>query len=369
MHLPFLTPRIELLSADGSFQTLHPGGALASLRAPVVLLARDLCAFSLFESAALPRGRRRQAARLHARLASPYVTGGAALVKSGADFGVWWWDLHRIAPALSERFGTVAPALRPETLAQPPGEGWRIVRLATGFEAQLWQNRALVASAWRRERFDAASWRAFASLQRGTDAPADAPAPQPLPLALDSEAFAVSAAEVSREQAMAGAAGGFAIAACAAAVFLLGQGMQLDAQAREIAKETAAIRQATPRGGSVQGMEADRRRMAAFRQIEEQTNPITAAGAAIGIVAYHDLVPSALEVKDGALSLTLPYAAVRIADQLIEEFEGSGYFYEVQPRTEASTQTLIMEMKVREAAPPLSGEVSATASGASSAGG
>ena len=39
---------------------------------------------------------------------------------------------------------------------------------------------------------------------------------------------------------------------------------------------------------------------------------------------------------------------------LIAEFENSGYFYEVRPRTEATTQTLVIEMKVREAAPPLS---------------
>jgi hypothetical protein len=354
MHLPFLTPRIDLLGSDGSIQTLHPGSRIGRLRKPVVLLARDLCAFSLFAAAALPRGRRRSAARLHARLASPYITGGAALVAAGNDIGIWWWDLHRVAPALTERYGATLPVLRPETLAQPYGEGWRIVRLATGYEAQLWRGRALIASAWRRERYDASSWRAFTSLQRVDDAPATPPAPQTLPVALDSEAFSVTAAEISREQAMAGAAAGFAVAACVFAAFVLGQGMSLGDATENLRAETAALRASTPSSASLRGVETDRQRLVAFREIEERTNPVTAAGAAIGIVALHDLTPSAVDVEDGTLSITLPYAAVEDADTLIGEFENSGYFYDVRPRTEASTQTLVMEMKVREAAPPLS---------------
>ena len=57
MQLDFLTPRVERLSADGAIDVVHPGGALGRvLRRPVLLLARDLCAFGLFQTAALPRG-------------------------------------------------------------------------------------------------------------------------------------------------------------------------------------------------------------------------------------------------------------------------------------------------------------------------
>ena len=356
MHLSFLTPRVELLSANGAFQTLHSGGAIGKMRRPVVLLARDLCAFHVFESAALPRARRRQAARLHAKLASPYLLGGAALVKAGGDFGIWWWDLQRVAEAIGDRFGATAPALRPETLAQPVGDGWRIVRLAYGYEAQLWRDKALIASAWRRDRYDDHAWRAFASLQRGIEAPETPPAPQSLPIAYDGEAFAFSRGEISRTQAIAAAAGGFAVAACAAAAFLMGQGLQLSGDARRMQAEVAQIRADTPRAGLLASMEVDRRRLTDYRRLEEQTNPISAAGAAIGIVAYHDLTPTAVDTAGYTLTLTLPYTAVRVADQLISEFEGSGYFYDVRPRTEPSSQTLVMEMKIREAAPPLSAD-------------
>ena len=357
MQLDFLTPRVERLRSDGAFEAVHDGGALGRLRRPVVLLARDLCAFSLFEATALPAGRRRQAARLHARLASPYVTGGAALVKAGADFGVWWWDLHLVTPAIEARYGATPISLCPETLAQPTGGGWRIVRLQKGFEAQFWRDRGLIASAWRRDRFGDAAWAAFASLQRGAAPPPETPpAPEILPVAFDSEAFAFSRSEVSRDQAVAAAAGGFALAACSAAVFLLGQGLQLDGDARAIAAETAAIRRATPGGGAIQAMDSDRRLMADYREVEERTNPVSAAGAAIGIVAYHDLTPTALDAAGDVLTITLPYSAVEVSDALVAEFEESGYFFDVQPRTDATAQSLIIEMKVREAAPPLSAD-------------
>lgn len=357
MPLNFLTPRVERISSDGVFESVHPGGVLGRLRRPVLLLARDLCAYSLFEGGALPSGRRRQAARLHARLASPYVVGGAALIKAGPDFGIWWWDLERISPALEARFGAARPSLRPETLAQPLGRGWRIVALRNGYEAQLWRGKALVASAWRRARFDAASWAAFNRMQRGAEAaPDEPPAPSQLPIAFDSEAFALSRGEVSREQAIGMAAGGFALVAASAVALLLGQGLHLQAEARDIEAETAEIRLATPRAGAVAALEADRRTLAAYREVEERTNPLSATGAAVGIAAFYDLTPTSLEATADALTMTLPYGAIRVIDDLVAEFEGSGYFFDIQPRTDTVNDSLILEMKTRPAAPPLTAD-------------
>ena len=99
-------------------------------------------------------------------------------------------------------------------------------------------------------------------------------------------------------------------------------------------------------------LDAERRRLAAYAEVEAQTNPLSAAGAAIGIVAFHDLTPTALESESGTLTMTLPYSAVSLADTLIADFEGSGYFYDIRPRTDAQNQRLVIEMKIREAAPP-----------------
>lgn len=355
MQLDFLTPRVERVSADGRWVTAHPGGAGGRLRPPVVLLARDLTTFSLFETANLPRSRRSQAARLHARTGAPYLLSSSTLVKSGPDFGIWWWDAARVNALVQARYGVAnPPAVRPETLSQPPGEGWRIVRLEEGYEAQLWRERRLIASAWRREQFDVATWSAFTRLQRGVEeAPATPPPPQTLPIDFGAPAFAVSAADLSREQLLGAGAAALALTSFGLSLFFMGQGARLASDAEQIEQETAEVRAATPRAADLNGLEADRRRLAAYAEVEAQTNPLSAAGAAIGIVAFHDLTPTALEAESQALTMTLPYSAVSLADTLIADFEGSGYFYDVRPRTDAQNQRLLIEMKIREAAPPL----------------
>ncbi|MBX3478335.1 MAG: hypothetical protein KF910_12045 [Brevundimonas sp.] len=354
MRLDFLTPRIDRLSADGAVEAVHTGALLGRLfRKPVMLLAREMCAFALFETANLPRNRRRQAARLHARTASPYIAGGAALVKSGEDFGVWWWDLARVAPMIAGR-GDVA--LRPETLAQPAGRDWRIVKLARGYEAQHWRDGALRASAWRPTRYDEAAWTAFARTQRDAriDAPETPPPAETLPVDTAGEAFSLARTEITREQAIGLGLGALALASTSLFALVLGQTIQTQEAARKIEAETAEIQAATPRQADTMALEGERRMLASYREIEGRTNPLSAAGAAIGIVAMHDLTPQSLESAEDKVTVTLPYEAVKIVGDLVAEFETSGYFRDVQPRTDAGAKTLVIEMQVREAAPPLS---------------
>lgn len=358
MQLDFLTPRVERLSHDGAIDVVHPGGALGRvLRRPVLLLARDLCAFGLFQTAALPRGRRRQAAVLHARVAAPYLHSGSALSKAGDDFGVWWWDADRVEALLAAR-AAARPLISPETLAQPRGEGWRIVRLKLGYEAQLWRGKALVASAWRRERYDPAAWSAFVRLQRAAEvAPESPPAPADLPIAFDNrDAFALAPVELTREQLALLGGGGVAFASLCFGAFLWGQGYQLSKDTAQVEIETAEIRAATPRAAAVRNLDASQKKLIAYRQIEEQTNPLSAAGAAIGILAFHELTPTSVNAETETLSFTLPYAAIEKVAVLVDELESSGYFHDVQPRTDGTAQTLTLEMKVREAAPPLTPE-------------
>ncbi|NBB64005.1 hypothetical protein GVN18_32590 [Pseudomonas sp. ODNR1LW] len=355
MPLDFLTPRVERLSADGRWTVLNEGGALGRLRPTVVLIAREMTAFSLFEAAALPRSRRGQAARLHARTGSPYLESGHSLVWAGADCGVWWWDAARIAPLVKARFGAGRPEVRPESLAQPAGAGWRMVKLAQGYEAQRWRGGRLVASAWRRERFDMPAWTAFVRSQRGADdAPESPPPPQSLPLAYDAPAFRTSAADLSREQMIQAGVGALALASIGLSLFFVGQAQRLGSESEALEAEAVEIRAATPQTSSLAGLEINKRKLAAYAEIETQTNPLTATGAAIGIVAFHDLTPTALEAEGETLSLTLPYTSVPLVETLVSDLETSGYFYNVRPRTDAQGERLIIEMQVREAAPPLS---------------
>ncbi|WP_313105309.1 hypothetical protein [Brevundimonas sp.] len=359
MQLNFLTPRVERLSADGAIDVVHPGGAVGRmLRRPVLLLARDLCAFGLFQTAALPRGRRRQAAALHARVAAPYVRSGSSLSKAGGDFGVWWWDADRVDALLAPRAMTARPLISPETLAQPRSEGWRIVRLKLGYEAQLWRGKALVASAWRRERYDPAAWSAFVRLQRAAETvPENPPSPADPPIAFENrDAFALAPVELTREQLALVIGGGAAFASLCFGAFLFGQGYQVSKATDQIEIKTAEIRAATPRAAAVRNLDASQKKLIAYRQIEEQTSPLSAAGAAIGILAFHDLTPTSVNAETETLSFTLPYAAIDKIAALVDELESSGYFHDVQPRADGTAQTLTLEMKVREAAPPLTPE-------------
>ncbi|MGV3580240.1 hypothetical protein [Brevundimonas sp.] len=352
MRFPFLTPSAERVGADGRVEQVHEGGALGRFRPRVTLLARDLCTFQLFEAGALPRGRRRQAALLFARTASPYVVGGMVIVPAGQDFGVWWWDLERVSALLTT--GASTTVVRPETLAQPTGEGWRIVRLKKGFDAQLWRGGKLLASSWRAQPFDAASWLAFARLQRdGADAPATPPTPVILPIADDSEAFAFSGAEMTPRQAAIATGGAAAFAILLGSLFLVGQGLRLAEDRKEIEAEVATIRAALPAAANAQAQEADRRRLATYAEIEGRTNPLTSSGAALGILALYEIEPTNLEVEAETLTVKIPYTAIDSIDELVSEFETSGFFEDVEPRTDIATSSLTIAMKVRPAAAPL----------------
>ena len=353
MRLPFLTPPAERISADGKVDLVHAGGSLGRLRPRVWLLARDLCTFQLFETRNLPRNRRRQAAMLFARTASPYVVGGMVVVPAGADYGVWWWDLERVS-ALFPRGLSSGAVVRPETLAQPLAESWRIVRLAKGYEGQLWRAGRLLASSWRPQPFDGPAWMAFTRLQRdGFDAPAAPPTPVMLPIAPDSEAFAFSGLDLSPRQMAVGFAGMAAFFTLLTSLFFLGQGLRLADDRRDVELEAATLRSGLPTASNTQGLDTDRRRLAAYAEIERRTNPLTASGAALGIVALYNVDPISLETDAESLTIKVPYTALKSINELVGEFANSGYFYDVEPRTDATGQTLSIAMKVRSGAEPL----------------
>lgn len=353
MQLPFLTPSVDLIRADGTIEAMHPGGSLGRFRGRVYLLARELCTFQLFEASALPRGRRRQAALLFAKTASPYVASGTVLGQVGTDFGIWWWDLDRLrsrVPSLTNR----RLRLRPETMAQPNGDGWRIVRVSQGYEAQLWAHGGLVASAWRRQPFDSASWGAFVRLQReGVEAPLAPPLPVVLPIAADSPALSLASVEVTPRQAVVGTASVLVLASVFSALLFVGQGLRLAENRRAVEAEAAELRAATPAAAQSAELQQARRALTTYAELERKTNPLTASGAALGVLALHDVEPSSLETDAETLTVTLPYAVLESIDDIVIELETSGYFANVEPRTDATTQTLTITMIVRPNAPPL----------------
>jgi hypothetical protein len=206
-------------------------------------------------------------------------------------------------------------------------------------------------------------------LQRNAEAAPEAPpAPSDLPIAFDNrDAFALAPVELSREQLALMVGGGAALASLCFAAFLFGQSRELAKDVVRVEEQTAEIRAATPQAEAVQRLNASQQKLVAYRRLEEQTGPLSAAGAAIGILALHDLAPTALNAETETLEFTLPYEAIGKIAPVVAELEGSGYFYAVEPRTDSSAMNLTVKMRVREAAPPLTPEVTAGATPTSTA--
>ncbi len=321
-------------------------GALGRLRPPVLLLGRDLCSYALFDPGALPRNQQRRAALIYAHTNGPYLETGSLVLPTGKSLGVWWWDLARVREPMTARYGRLRPVVRPESLAVHRGIGWRILSIAMGYEAQLWDGETLKVSSWRKGRFDERAWSDLTRLHTALEpAPGTPPPPQVLPVNIDGQAFGLSSVEISRDQALVLGAGALATAALAAALYLMGTVFSLNGETREVAGQTIEIVAATPNVTAGSGRAEDAR-LAAFQTVARETNPLTAAGAAISAAALYDLSPTALDAGTDTLSMTLPPAAGDKLDELVAELEGSGYFSDIRPRLEPTTRNLVIEMAV-----------------------
>lgn len=338
---------------------VHPGSGLSRLlRRPVLLLPRDMCSYSLFSSANLPMTRRRQAASLQARSASPYLRPGSILIKSGTDYGIWWWDADRLESLLGAAgLASMRHAPCPESLSQPSvataDEQWRIVRLTKGFEAQVWRNKMLQASAWRPDRYVQTSWQSFVKQQRGFEAaPAEPPAPSNLPVIFNDK-LPLSRPEMSRQQ-MAVLAGAGVVALClGVSTYLTGQTWQLRKEVEAVQAETDRIRASTPQSLQVATLNEAQQKLVAYQAVEARTSPLSAAGAAIGILAYHDIIPLKLSSETDKLQIVVDYSLLNKLRPVIADLETAGYFEDIRPRSEAGARTITIEMKLKDSAPPL----------------
>lgn len=353
MSLNFLSPRVELLGGDGRLSEMQPAVGLGRFRPSVILLARELCTFQHFGARSLGRRELMRAARLHADGASPYGRAAHVLVPSHDGVSIWWWDADRVAALLAGAGRPAAARVRPETLAQPAGDGLRLVKLASGYEAQRWVQQKLVASAWRSRRFDDAGWLQFARGAGATTDEATAPPAASLAFNLNRPGLAPSLADLDRRQlALIGGAG----AAMAVAGFIclsLGQAWRLNRDAAEIEARAEALSAEVVSDGDV-----PRRRLLAeaeaFEAAASATSPLSAAGVIVGITALHDLAPTRLTIEGEEAELVLPYAAIEKVNELTPEFEASGYFEDVRPQANRDAMELTYTMRVRQGLPPLS---------------
>jgi len=341
MAWPFPNPPLELLCADGRFAPLAEGGG----RRPRVLLARELCSFEWFEPAG-GRTAADQAARLYARTSAPFHNAGTLVRRAGAGYAIWWWDRERIGPWLAERFGAESPPLAPETLAQPPASGWRVVRLASGFELQYWRRETLVASSWRRTAPDAAAWAAFARQQRDPQVPppAEPPSPQPLPVVLDADFGESGWRDVSPAQTAQLALGAGAALIAVVSLFWVGQALRLSQLSAGLERQALA-----ESGAVVQRRDdaAARRQIAAYQALGDRPEPIGGLKTALDVLRGHRIAVKAFSVDGPTLTVVVPYAALGQMGEIARELEATGAFTDVRPMSNSADNSIGIRMVVK----------------------
>ena len=351
MPRSFLTPPIELLTAEGVFVPLASG---PRWRRPIVLIARELCHYAWFEPAA-KGGAAGQAARLYARAHAPYLNPGVLLRRVGGGYGVWWWDEDTVGPYLAARFADTRPLAAPETLAQPPASGpgggaWRVVRLANGFELQGWRGRALAASSWRRAPPSAADWAAFTRLQRDPPVPPPPapPAPETLPLA-DQLNLAPPGVELTPASAARLAAGVAAALLAVLAGFWAGQGLRLGGLADHLERQARALQQTS---APTKGADADSlRRIAAFRALAARPDAMAGLETALRVIRAKGVTARSFAIDGPVVSVTVPYAALDKIETITQDLEATGAYAEVRPLTDSADGAIRLEMTLAGARP------------------
>jgi hypothetical protein len=336
----FLDPPLQRLSADGGLTPVQGGGA--PWRRPVVLLARELCSFECFQPAG--RAATLPAARLYARANAPYLHPGVLVRRSGAGYAIWWWDAERLAAALAAASSDAPSAAAPETLAQPAAEGWRVVRLASGFELQCWRGRALIASAWRREPPDGADWAAFARQIRDPPSPAPASPPAPETLPVSGDVALGQGLELTGASAAPLAAGVAAVLLAVAAAFWAGQALHLSSLADGLESQAAAEHAlAAPPPADA----AAEQRLAALRALAARPDPIAGLAAAMEVLKAHGVAVKSFGIDGGVVTVTAPYTALDKIDQITADLAATDAFSDVRPLPDSVAGAIRIQLTMK----------------------
>ena len=145
--LPVLQRLLQRLRSDRALPTLRRddvGPASGPVR-----LSRALVRVKRFTLTGLPARQRAQALNMQLLAWAPFETTHAVAVEQGESALVLAWSA---AAASAEAI--------PETLLTPRPEqdGWRLLEVLEGVEAQLWREGALVATRWWPELPDGQQW-------------------------------------------------------------------------------------------------------------------------------------------------------------------------------------------------------------------
>ena len=157
--MPLLTGP-KFLHTQNAVTRLRPGSRW--MRADWVV-SRALCRYRALDFAEVPRAKRAAALRLQLSQFAPFPEPGYAVAWEDHAVQVWCWDAAKLRDA--ERDANVVPGrarVLPETLYFAPlTDGVRLLKVAEGYEGQLWKARVLTQSRFWDQLPDARQWLAF----------------------------------------------------------------------------------------------------------------------------------------------------------------------------------------------------------------
>jgi len=310
----------------------------------VALLARGLCRYAFFSPPdSLTTARADRAARIYAETNAPYRSADYVVLRGVAGYGIWWWD-REIVRRLTPGWPYDPERILPESVLYPVANGWRVLELEDGFEAQYWYELTLKASAWRRREFSEEQWAAFVE---ATPEPAEAaPASAPAALAERLDIGALNA--VARVKAPPGwknaekaGLGAIALSGLAACLFLSGA-LRHELQARQFSAQAASIEHGSTSNEDAHDIET----LTQLAAKAQEPNPLFVVARALGAVQPLGAVPQSWAVEDRRLRLEITRGEQEPVERLAAALEADEWLYNVSAQVDSSTGRTIFSADV-----------------------
>lgn len=337
-----------LLKADGSVEPLavKPGPFQPS----VIVLARARCLFERMNATPGVKGSAAvAAARLHADSGAPYQRAGAVITQKDGVFGIWWWDAQWVGEKLGGAGLDPNSAILPEPLARQTGEGWRIVKATTGYEAQLWKDGFLLADHWRRDPFDTAAWDDFVRTQSEAQGGGDAIliAQNPPFLLQNPYRRTLLSAWTPERSAQAAMAGVAAVLVCTA-LWLGGQAVGLNKATAAAQAELEQLKTASPAAANMQRQVTG---LVALRAEVSGADPLVMLKEAQQIISPYGHKVLAFSTGRDRVRIYLPTEAATDLGIISRELAASPYFTAVKPTLDRRRGRLILDLTPKTAKP------------------
>jgi hypothetical protein len=305
----------RLLLESGTI--VNAANAHAGARACV--LSRALCRFRLYRAPTTIRpSHYSRAARTFAELNAPFEDSGWLILRAPAGAEIWYWDKSKLGSLPKDA------RVSPEAVWQAPGDGWRIVSCAEGYDAQYWSGKRLVASSWRRGVMTSAQWAAFVLGVGETESPAPSEPPAPVSLSLgdrDWRRRVIGPAPTWRDAERVG--GSMAICGAALAAFFAGQALNSEGVTRREQSRLAQVQETLRSDPSFRRAMDQSLLIREYNAAVQHPRVLLAAAEAHSALATLGLRASSWRASDRGLSVIVDALGTTPVQQVVDAIEAA----------------------------------------------